>query len=304
MSVRPSISSPTLVCLPDQVESDYLWFRVRLVAESVERLGLLAHGLSFADSGTAVLEVDLTSGRDLSFRWTGSLDGLSEVSRQALPPTQRALGSDLLVAEAAYRTVPSLVMIEAHARGYSRLHGALVSREGRHAALLGPSGAGKTGLAVRLAEQGFRVLGDEGILVREGKVLPLPRRLHVKQGDRTNLPDDLFVDSTPLPYPTPIWPVDPGFWGGAPIQPARLNHMIWLGDGDADARREALTMSAALPLVLRDAEGYTSHAEPSMVTRSRLVAQTSRLLDDCDAVTAVQGHHHVAGQRLVAELVV
>ena len=63
------------------------------------------------------------------------------------------------------------------------LHTAAVARDGRVCLVVGPSGAGKTTLALALCARGWRLLGDDVILIdrRDASLRAFPRSLMVKR---------------------------------------------------------------------------------------------------------------------------
>ncbi len=80
-----------------------------------------------------------------------------------------------------------------------RVHAGCAEWEGKRFLVVGDKGTGKTTLMVTLLMVGFRVIGDELVLVRNGKALPFPRRFHIKQ-ESTGLLRSMagLIDS--LPY--------------------------------------------------------------------------------------------------------
>lgn len=80
-----------------------------------------------------------------------------------------------------------------------RIHAGCGELNGKRFLIVGDKGAGKTTLMVRLLFEGFRSIADELVLVRDTKVLPFPRRFHIKQYSVKLLPElkDLF-DSLPF----------------------------------------------------------------------------------------------------------
>jgi hypothetical protein len=62
-----------------------------------------------------------------------------------------------------------------------RIHAGCGEWEGKRFLVVGDKGAGKTTLMVTLLMAGFRVVGDELVLVRDGKAMPFPRRFHIKE---------------------------------------------------------------------------------------------------------------------------
>ena len=76
---------------------------------------------------------------------------------------------DALVARSLRRAVEL-----ASLKGWVRLRGALVDLNGSRVLLIGPSGAGKTVLALRLALGGAAFQGDDSVLLHEGSTLAVP----------------------------------------------------------------------------------------------------------------------------------
>ena len=99
-----------------------------------------------------------------------------------------------------------------------RIHAGCGELRGRRFLVSGDKGAGKTTLMVRLLFAGFRIIGDELVLVRNGKATPFPRRFHIKQDSSRLLPElEGLFDS--LPYNRAVYghkmfsfsPQDAGF---------------------------------------------------------------------------------------------
>ena len=79
-------------------------------------------------------------------------------------------------------------------RGWSRVHAVTVDVDGSRVLVAGPSGAGKTTLALRMLFDGAAVQGDESVLVhRSGASLAVPRAFHVKDGTAAMVPELLAV---------------------------------------------------------------------------------------------------------------
>jgi HPr kinase/phosphorylase len=53
-----------------------------------------------------------------------------------------------------------------------RVHGTCVAREGAGVLLLGPAGAGKSDLALRLLSRGFDLVADDQVLIEDGAARP------------------------------------------------------------------------------------------------------------------------------------
>ncbi len=69
-----------------------------------------------------------------------------------------------------------------------RIHAGCGEWEGKRFLVVGDKGVGKTTLMVSLLLAGFRVVGDELALVREGKAMPFPRRFNIKEESTGLLP--------------------------------------------------------------------------------------------------------------------
>ena len=72
--------------------------------------------------------------------------------------------------------------------GYVRIHAGCGEYHGRRFLVVGDSGAGKSTLLIRLLYEGFRVDGDEMVMLRETKTIPFPRRFHIKETGLDLLP--------------------------------------------------------------------------------------------------------------------
>lgn len=72
--------------------------------------------------------------------------------------------------------------------GTLRIHAGYGERGGRRFIVVGDKGTGKSTLMVKLLLGGFRVTGDELVLVRGGEAFPFPRRFHIKEGSVPLLP--------------------------------------------------------------------------------------------------------------------
>ncbi|WCO65972.1 hypothetical protein PO878_15840 [Iamia majanohamensis] len=78
---------------------------------------------------------------------------------------------------------------EAAGRGWARLHGLVAERGGRRLVAVGPSGVGKTTLALALLAAGWEVQGDESFVTAAGRCLAVPRRFQVKPGTAAAVPE-------------------------------------------------------------------------------------------------------------------
>ena len=102
------------------------------------------------------------------------------------------------------------------------LHGACVARGGRGIVLSGPSGFGKTTLAIQLALRGFRFLSDDLLVVgrTDGIVEPVRRGIHLRPGSRSLLPAESRAKARAAARHRgrEAWTVDPERWLGRPAR--------------------------------------------------------------------------------------
>lgn len=68
------------------------------------------------------------------------------------------------------------------------IHGASLRREGHRILLVGPKGAGKTTLTLRLIQEGYEFEGDENVFVTFEGVLARARGIRIKKSTATILP--------------------------------------------------------------------------------------------------------------------
>lgn len=79
------------------------------------------------------------------------------------------------------------------------IHGASLRRGGNRILFVGPKGAGKTTLTLRLIQEGYEFEGDENVFVTSEGVLARARSLRVKESTATILPN-LTVVLSAAPY--------------------------------------------------------------------------------------------------------
>ena len=83
-----------------------------------------------------------------------------------------------------------------------KIHAACGSIHGRRFLVAGDKGAGKTTLITRFFFEDVAVHGDERVLLREQKVIPLPRKFHLKEGTVPLIPQLVSVWKKLTSYPT------------------------------------------------------------------------------------------------------
>jgi len=107
-----------------------------------------------------------------------------EGDRLAVVPTPQAASDAIYVR--AHRRAFELASLA----GWSRVHALTVDLGTVRVLVVGPSGAGKTTLGLRLLFDGEAVQGDESVLVhRTGSSLAVPRAFHLKDGTADLVPE-------------------------------------------------------------------------------------------------------------------
>jgi len=117
--------------------------------------------------------------------------------------------------------------------GTIRIHAGYGERGGRRFLVIGDKGTGKSTLMVKLLLGGFRVTGDELVLVKDGEAFPFPRRFHIKQGSVPLLPEMAGLFET-LPWNDTTYghkmfsfsPKDAGF--GWTVDAGRIDALFYL----------------------------------------------------------------------------
>ena len=177
-----------------EVRFQLLWHEFVLVTPSAEGDAALAYVVQHAHHTHGVVETVRLEVLDVP--------GGFDVVRNGQPI---AHATDLLaLVDVVYDQVHTSAFTHASHRGWVRAHAGIVDVEGARVAIAGPSGIGKTTLALRLLFDGAAVQGDESVLVRDGRAFTVARPFHLKDGIATLVPE---VDSALAALPTlPVTP--------------------------------------------------------------------------------------------------
>ena len=124
------------------------------------------------------------------------------------------LHSPRQVLDATFQRVHRRAFELASLLGWVRFHGAVVRSGSTRLVLAGPSGSGKTTLAAAFLAGGGVVEGEESFLTREGRVLAVPRRWHVRPPTIDLVPPVAWMLDAPLlEAEPPLRLVDPSEHG-------------------------------------------------------------------------------------------
>jgi hypothetical protein len=173
--------------------------------------------------------------------------------------------------DSVYMRVNRRAMELASLKGWLRVHGAVAGFGGRRVAVVGSGAAGKTTLAVGLLCEGAAVEVDESFLTRDGQVVGVARRLHVKQGTMAHVKAAPWLVDAPVLGSPPIRVVDPtehGFAWDMPIGP--IQDLIVLRRTDGPSRLEPTPAS----LVVQEVMGQVF---PVLEPRRVIVRQAAQL---------------------------
>jgi hypothetical protein len=186
---------------------------------------------------------------------------------------------DLLTVAESVVDASDAVYIRAHRRafelaarrGWSRVHAATVDLHGRRVVIAGPSGAGKTTLALRLLVDGAAVQGDESVLVhRSGTSLAVPRAFHVKEGTAAFVPElRELLESGELRAVADVTILDPSRvrppWV---LHEAPIDHVVLLERASATDAKGTAVDEIPTPVVL---EALIAHTFPLVERKADLV---------------------------------
>ncbi len=197
------------------------------------------------------------------------------------------------VLDLAYERVHRRVFELASLRGWVRFHGAVIDIDGARVALVGPSGVGKTTLALSLLVGGGGVETDESFVTRAGEVLAVARRFHVKPGWREIMSGADWLDDAPvLAGDPPLRLVDPtehGLGWHVPIGP--IDRLVVVERGEGPSLVEPLPTSDAVQVLI-------DQSFPLSESRGSIVRAAAMLADSCATHRLVNGAD-TDGERLL-----
>jgi hypothetical protein len=173
-----SVPAPTEIAersVMHEAAYDILGVGVRLRSVSRASIELIddSFGVFRVEGTHGELVIELRADAESGSLTVSRPDGATHRSRSAAAATLH------LMDELVHAVISSL-----HQRGLFAVHAAAVAHRGRALVLAGPSGAGKTTLAVALAALGLEILSDELAILdpATGLVHPYLRRLHIRPG--------------------------------------------------------------------------------------------------------------------------
>ncbi|MGA3361704.1 MAG: hypothetical protein ABSD82_06710 [Solirubrobacteraceae bacterium] len=244
-----------------------LWHAVTVETDEPSLVGKL-EGL------VASAEHPMAAARTQQYRVRTRQDGL-EISEEG---DLLALVSDAVEARDAIHERSQRRAFElAELKGWLMLRGALVDVGERRLLLLGPPGAGKTILTLRLGLCGAAIQGDDRVLFRHGQLLAVPRPLAVPE-DAGELVPELAAIVSELPRA-----------GGRPLlDPARALALPWrLRIAPADhvvALERAATQTGARPVAPNEILGALASAlAPPRDVTPRVLGAFAALLQSATA---------------------
>lgn len=178
-------------------------------------------------------------------------------------------------------------------KGWLRIHGAVLSVDGRRLAVVGPSGAGKTTLSVASLAAGHQVEADESFLFADDTAIAVPRRFHVEHGtfDLVPVARRWAAEAPILSSEPPVVALDPSEIGHAwHTRSGPLDAVVIIGTGSQQDLRP-LDTARALPLLM-------SQALPTIETRASVASHIAALLRTTP-VHAIGGRHRLDPQVLL-----
>ncbi len=177
-------------------------------------------------------------------------------------------------ADAIYVRVWRRVFELASLDGWSRVHAATVDVDGTRVLLVGPSGVGKTTLALRMLFDGHAVQGDESVLVKGAASIAAPRGFHVKHGTFPLVPElAAFVDA--LPRTGDVCVLDPSSVGRPwALREAPVGHVVKVDDRGSTPSCEPAPLGEALEALVGEAFMVTESKAELVARLTAVVART------------------------------
>jgi HPr kinase/phosphorylase len=157
-------------------------------------------------------------------------------------------------------------------KGWLHVHGAVAGFGGHRVALVGPSSAGKSTLAIGLLCEGANVEVDESFFTRDGEVVGVARRFHVKPGTLTLLNSVQWLMDAPVlssPSSRAVDPTEHGYAWDLPVGP--LHDIVLLRRTDGPSRLEPAPTSLGVQEVI-------GQVLPFLEPRRAIVRQSSLLV--------------------------
>jgi hypothetical protein len=242
-----------------------LWHSISIKTSSAEVVDRLRYLVQHADQAVTpqlTMSYAVRSGRG-GFAVTEEGDALS------VEPDADA------VLDVLYRRIHQRAFEFASLRGWVRVHGAVAVVNGRRVLLVGPSGVGKSTLSLRMLFDGVAVQGDESALLRDGRVLAVPRPFHLKPGVDDVVPEvGAFLAELPcLDAEPPVRAFDPTEAGMAwRIDEGQVDDVVLLeaahgGRSSLDAASAAASMHEIVEQVF-----------PNRDTRAAVIREVAELL--------------------------
>lgn len=133
--------------------------------------------------------------RRVASRWRiQARDGVFDVITESL--SQTAPNIEAAVCTVEFAAIAKLLECEERVLC---IHSALLSKDGRGVAIVGPALAGKTTLACALWQSGWSFHCDDAIMMINGRAHPAPRRVSLREGSRSLVGDSLWNRSKKTP---------------------------------------------------------------------------------------------------------
>ena len=210
-----------------EVRFQLLWHEFVLATPSADVDDALAYVVQHAHHDHDVVETV----------WLEVLDSPEgfEVIRNGQPIAHAA---DLLaLVDVIYDQVHTSAFTHASHRGWVRAHAGIADVGDARVALAGPSGIGKTTLALRLLFDSATVQGDESVLVRDGRAFTVARPFHLKVGVEAIVPevDPALAVLPSLPVTPPVRAFHPDRVRAWAVSERPIDHVVLVERGPSSA---------------------------------------------------------------------